>query len=187
MPRTHIFSRQFPDSHRRAGEATYFVELILNSLGIDFKSRQYLKWLYTNNPAVSKKFLRDFQEELGLGLPNKRIKVHTIRSHKKPFKVGEVFTPKCWAGQPYRKTENGYWQINFAPDIKIVKRWNFNIQKPSFLIDGIATTQPQDIMLANNDGLILIDMLSWFKYPTPFDGHILCWSENVNYATIKSE
>ena len=34
--------------------------------------------------------------------------------------------------------------------------------------------------VAKNDGLTVEDFKSWFKYPSPFVGQILCW-KNVNY------
>ena len=41
MARIITFSRTFPAYHPKAGEPTYFVEMILNDLGIDFRS-----WFY---------------------------------------------------------------------------------------------------------------------------------------------
>lgn len=35
--------------------------------------------------------------------------------------------------------------------------------------------------MAENDGLLLADLLQWFKYPTPFKGQIISWNSQIKY------
>jgi len=181
MSKVITFSRTFPAYHPRKGEPTYFVEAILTELGINYKTGKYFKWLVDNNPEISGVFLVRFFDSLKRDIDPKK---HTIRNHKRPLKVGEFINPHCWAGKPYNKTEEGFWQIKFAPDIEIKKVWDFEISGAEIRIDdNIYDGMNMDILekLAKNDGLSWTDLLCWFEYPKPFTGQILCWSDSVNY------
>lgn len=186
MSKIITFSRNFPAYHPRKGQPTHFVEKVLTSLGIDYTGHEYFIWLCENNKGISERFLDGFFGTLSHDvLP----KVHTIRNHKIPLRVGDFINPKCWAGshltppvRPYHKTPDGYWQIKFAPDIEVKKVWVLEITPQDGLImpTAKATTTIGDI--AKNDGLELEDFKAWFKdFKEPGIYQIICWNENVNY------
>lgn len=188
MSKVITFSRVFPSHHPKKGQPTYFVEQILNQLHIDYRSSHYLEWLYQNNESISKNFLYQFWYSLENKILNK--KIHTIRNHKKPLKVGDFINPKCWAGEPYNKTVEGFWQIKFAPDIEIKKTFDFEIKNNGIYInnecyyyekEGVGQSGDDVIFLAKNDGLLVNDMFDWFQFPKPFSGQINSWNKNVEY------
>lgn len=179
MSKIITFSRTFPSYHPRKGEATFFVEGILNCLKIDFTHDNYYAWLREWNPDIDSSFLMNFLESLTTGMG---VKSHTIRDHKKPLKVGDFINPKCWAGKPYNKTDEGYWQIKFAPDIEIKKVWSFEVKdKGTFYVNNEIGLNSTVENFAKNDGLKGKDLLNWLKYPNPFKGQINCWNEKINY------
>jgi len=188
MSKVITFSRTFPAYHPRKGEPTYFVEAILTELGINYKTGKYFKWLVDNNPKISGVFLVKFFDSLKRDIDPKK---HTIRAHKRPLKVGEYINPHCWAGKPYNKTEEGFWQIKFAPDIEIKKVWDFEMDLNGvYSINGKYILSEDDdateIKLAKNDGFDdPADLFNWFmpnfNKPKHFTGQILCWSDSVNY------
>lgn len=191
MSRILTFSRTFPAYHPRNGQPTFFVEAILIQLGIDYTSLNYFIWLCENNKEIGEPFLDSFYNSLSHNIEPKS---HTIRNHAKPLKAGEFINPKCWAGKPYNKTKEGYWQIKFAPDIEVKKTWNFEIEidddytcflvnkKPFCEMNSKMTTNTGQLdYLAKNDGLNSLDLLYWFKHPLPYKGNIICWNENINY------
>lgn len=188
MSRIITFSRYFPAYHPRKGEPTYFVEGILTQLGIKYKTGGYFKWLIENNPEISEVFLIKFFDSLKRDISPK---LHTIRNHKRPAVVGGSLNPKCWAGKPYNKTPEGFWQIKFAPDIEIKKVWDVKVEKDNFqnddgtiavvtkiIIDGMHKTENYE-KLAANDGLNIDDLCNWFN--KPMVGQVLCWNENIIY------
>lgn len=181
MSRIITFSRTFPSYHPLKGEPTYFVEAILTQLGIDYTKHDYFVWLVENNPEIDEWFLDTFFNSLSENIAPKS---HTIRSHKRPLKVGDFIDPKCWAGKPYNKTEDGYWQIKFTPDIQIKKVWDFSFRiglltdEESFLINGWRVFEKLE-QLSINDGLSKSDFISWFN--KPMKGQINCWNEKINY------
>jgi len=180
MSRILTFSRTFPAYHPRKGEPTYFVEAILSQLGIDYTSYNYFDWIVKNNPKIDSSFLEDFMDSLKQNIYPKS---HTIRNHVHPLKVSEFINPNCWAGKPYNKTKEGYWQIKFAPDIEVKKTWDIQIlNAPTFFETKINGKEFNSwTLLAKNDGLSAVDMLDWFKHPKPFNGQIICWNENIKY------
>ncbi len=114
-------------------------------------------------------------------------KGHTIRSGHR-WKAGDWFKPVVWSGVPYRSK-----QIQFAPDMQIIKTWDFEIKSNGFArINnyGFLHTPIRDLNhnehtwnnLAANDGLSILDLWDWFKYPKPFDGQIVAWDDSVNYG-----
>jgi len=188
MPKIITFSRVFPAYHPRKGEDTHFIEAILTQIGIDYTSDKYFVWLVENNPKISAKFLDDFFLSLSHDIAPKS---HTIRAHKRPLKVGDSINPHCWAGRPYNKTTEGFWQVKFAPDIEIVKTWDVKVEKDNYRNENGSTTIVTKITingchktenyepLAANDGLNLDDLCNWFV--KPMVGQIICWNPNINY------
>jgi hypothetical protein len=182
------FSRYFPAYHPKRGEPTYFVEAILTQLGIDYTSHDYFAWLTNNNPDINIFFLLEFIESLSINIDPKS---HTIRAHKKPLKVGQLVNPKCWAGKPYNKTKEGYWQIKFAPDIEVKKTWPIRIDLTDqyelvYLIDELGDAISVDEKkLASNDGLTEQDFYDWFdtskNRKKVFAGQVVCWNEKIEY------
>jgi hypothetical protein len=176
MSRVMTFLRVFPSYHPRKGEPTYFVEAILTQIGIDYTKHDYFVWLVENNPDIDEWFLNEFYERLSHDIDPKS---HTIRTHKKPLKVGEWFNPKCWAGIPYKKTKEGFWQIKFAPDIEVKKVWDFEVYNRHMGISDLSFRHVNVPLVALNDGLELVDFMHWFN--KPFNGQIICWNENIEY------
>jgi len=159
------FSRTYPSYHPRAGEPTYFVEKILNSLG------------YTKSKSDLLPSVADIVNDFML-LDGEQKKWHTIRAGHR-FKVGDKFSPRVWSGKPYRSK-----MIQFAPDIEVKKTWNIIIYEDGCIsIDGVLYAYTSSIdprnELAKNDGLDLDDFEGWF--PGSFDGQIICWNEKIEY------
>lgn len=162
MSKVITFSRYFQKSHPQAGEPTFFVEKILNSLNLTDLNK---------NPLPD---LNDFFIVLGDG------KHHTIRSGNR-FKAGDKFSPRVWSGKPYASK-----QIAIAPDIEVKKVWDFSIdEKGIYSINGKCIDGKTEFILAKNDGLSTREMVYWFMpsfpKPKPFQGQIICWSDNVSY------
>jgi hypothetical protein len=178
------FSRVFPSYHLRKGEPTYFVEAILSQLRIDYTKHDYFIWLVENNSGIGEIFLHSFFQSLSQDIDPKS---HTIRNHVRPLKVGDWINPKYWAGRPYNKTKEGYWQIKFAPDIEVKKVYDIEIINQRVIINGVYFGQyargfydANVTTLANNDGLSLADFESWFGNKF-FQGQIISWSDTLNY------
>jgi hypothetical protein len=172
MSKVITFSRQFPSYHPRAGEPTYFVEQLQNSL-----CSMNLP-IYGGKCDPPLKFLESLTK-LNVGL-----KHHTIRAGHR-FKAGDWFSTRVWSGKPYNSK-----QIIIAPDIQVKKVWDFTIKKyindwymdfgRHYVCFGYEDYSTIDT-LAKNDGLARQDFLDWFQYPKPFEGQIICWNENIHY------
>lgn len=166
MSKVITFSRTFPAYHPKAGQPTYFVEKIYQSIG----------WINCD-------YDRQFDPRLSLDMVSP--KHHTIRAGSR-WKVGDKFSPRVWSGKPYNSK-----QITIAPDIEIKKVWEFKISKyaDGYWIDfgsyhvseNFASELSIMPLLSKNDGLEFQDLLAWFKFPSPFSGQIICWNESVNY------
>lgn len=197
MSRVLTFSRTFPSYHPKKGEPTYFVEKILNS----FEKRNYFccscdKCCFTAMSSVwegggqiadtgdyddmfcPKCYSTDYSDieltedyYIGKYVP----KGHTIRAGHR-WKVGDKFSPRVWSGKPYQSK-----QIIIAPDIEVKKVWNFEIKEREILVNGKILGSSINLEISLNDGLLYSDFLSWFRFPSPFDGQIICWDENINY------
>lgn len=154
MSKVIIFSRVFPANHPKAGQPTYFVEKFLSSIN------------YINNDEE-----RLFNPRLSVDRFGP--KHHTIRAGSR-WKAGDKFSPRVWSGKPYNSK-----QIIIAPDIEIKKVWNFEIKNGQLLLGGYAIYQYADV--AENDGLSGEDFLAWFRFPKPFTGQIICWSDKIKY------
>lgn len=155
MARVIIFSRVFPYYHPKAGEPTYFVEKLWQSIGQCF-----------------------FDQVPGCVLGNFEPKHHTIRSGKR-WKAGDKFSPRIWSGKPYTSK-----QIIIAPNIEIKKVWDIEMDENGiFAINGKYVDDNET--LAQNDGLTEIELFHWFMpdyhNPKTFNGQIICWSDDVEY------
>lgn len=160
MSKVRTFSTKFPAYHSKAGEQTFFIEKLWNSI-LNDKS-----YFYRQDSLLSyyKNFINNDYEP----------KHHTIRGGKH-FKVGDFFSPRIWLGKPYRSK-----QIIVADDILIKKVWNFETTKSDFYLNGVELTYDQLKTIAKNDGLQIGDFEEWFNAPN-FSGQIICWNKNINY------
>jgi len=193
MSKVITFSRTFPKGHPKAGQPTYFVEQVLNAIGIDYRGTKYFRLLVELNPKIDSNILSEFHQSLPRGRTNSK-KLHTIRSGNR-WKAGEQASPRIWSGRPYFDP-----QIIFAPDQEVKQVGDFVIKEceryddilemsiPEIWIDiGTKYNYPHTCsmdmsiipMVAKNDGLSTNDLLDWFKYPKPFEGQIIAWKEFV--------
>jgi hypothetical protein len=169
------FSRHFPKGHPKAGQATYFVEQILNAIlprGINnIINRDDI------NPAVLP-LINDF-----ILLDGTTQKHHTIRTGSR-FKPGDMASLRVWSDKPYRSK-----QIEFA-QVEVKKTWDITIGDGNYSIDTIhqGSFIPDCGLqkLAGNDGLHVDDFWSWFnihpkKQNDVFAGQIICWSDKIEY------
>lgn len=175
MAKVITFSRTFPAYHPKAGEPTYFVEKVIKSLP-KFEADS----LFLGNLAGYFDFLK---------LEEFTPKYHTIRAGSR-WKEGDRFSPRIWSGKPYTSK-----QITIAPDTEIKKVWDVvfidsadsNITGYDYgfwcMVDDVIISDFSLNELAKNDGLSVIDLVSWFniKPNKTFKGQIICWNENISY------
>lgn len=187
MSKVITFSRFFPKNHIRAGEPTYFVEKIWSGLNDRIFDGFYKTELSDHWVTYQKMF-----RENTVPLP----KFHTIRKGNR-WKVGDKFSPRVWSGLPRRSK-----QITFAPDIEIVKIWDFEIRNEYSISDILVNkiifatndfidfaelgNQSKLAEIAENDGLSIADFCSWFELNDrekikDFQGQILCWNKDIEY------
>jgi len=182
-PKRMSFSRQFPAYHKRKGEPTYFVEKILTEIGIRFLENDYLEMLCKLNPSISRPFLKKFQNSL----TSQEVcaKKHTIRSLSKQMQIGDKILPVCWAGRPYHKTKEGFWQIVFAPEIEVKHAWDLSQNVLDYLYENALMVD-----FSKNDGLTYDDLILWLKLPKQEESwkfsvnnnyQIICWDEKLKY------
>lgn len=175
MAKVITFSKVFPGYHPRAGEPTFFVEKIWSGL------LQIDRDLYTD--YLTGEARPDYMKHYSHYEPFDP-KFHTIRLGNR-FNPGDKFSPRMWSGKPYNSK-----QIIIAPEIEIKKVWDFKIKEYTngWYIDfgsyAIAYGYEQFSVLetlAKNDGLSRQDLMDWFKYPSGFNGQIICWNDKINY------
>ena len=147
-------SRNFPATHARKGEPTYFIEKINSGLS-----------KYEDRLSVS------------IGLNKISKKIHTIRGNYELWakRMAEVQAGKAvielfyWSGKPYHKDENGVGQVVFAT---LDKYSGCGVQELGFTGNEIEFPKIDTILksywinigaLAKNDGLSLEDFKEWFK------------------------
>ena len=163
MSKVIIYSRFFPAYHPKKGKPTYFVEKL-------YKSLYVMK-------CVPPEIATDFNFAV-MNDVNFMAKHTTIRAGNR-FKAGDKFSPRVWSGKPYNSK-----QIILAPDIEIKKVYDIEIyQNNEIHINGVWMASFGSLnceLIANNDGLDMIDFQNWFC-KLPFKGQIICWSDNVNY------
>jgi hypothetical protein len=173
-------SSKFPAYHTKREENTFFVEKLLNQIGIDYEAYDYIDLLIKLNPDKDEQLLVQFATSL---TPCLEFKGHTIRAGNK-VKAGDFLKLYVWSGKPYQSK-----QIVIAPDIEIKKVFDFKIDEYGTISSEIIGTKGYyDIIgqVAKNDGLDLGDFEGWFKLNkpkpiAPFVGQIICWSKNINY------
>jgi len=206
MSKVITFSTKFPAYHQNAGQPTLFVEKLLKSLYPDTtyfmaicKDCGYQGVSCTlqdgspiadtgdfDDPSCPKCCGENIQDhpsiDMGYYLERDDVfaKGHTIRAGKR-FKPGDKFSPRMWSGVPYNSK-----QLILAPDIEVVKTWDFGIDSnTNIYIRNVKTHmsngQADLKKVASNDGLSVDDFLSWFKYPKPFEGQIICWDTKIEY------
>lgn len=187
MSRVITFSRTFPAYHPKAGQPTYFVEKIWNSIETNDYAMSVEK-LQNLNPK-SDVNVWAFWNQIKSGYNNDGAKHHTIRAGNR-WKAGDKFSPRVWSGKPYNSK-----QIIIAPDIEIVKVWRFEIKNESdtvnngtvnnVYVDGQIIGNVLLKAIAENDGLSLVDLMDWFKMgenkACNFTGQIISWARKVNY------
>ena len=134
-PKNHRkpLSRYFPAHHSRRGQPTYFVQKMLNSIGVDYSTSDFtsvlIGWNKSKiNKTISGDFLSDFKIPFYHLLNNSLIAIselkhHTIRAGNK-VKVGDTITFYVWSGKPYCSP-----QIVVSPPIEVKKVWDFEIRK----------------------------------------------------------
>lgn len=173
MARVITVSRTFPAYHQKKGQPTYFVEKIWKSIWDNHKGSDnplYPYWMDYDRafPAT---------DELG-NIHNHTPKHHTIRAGKR-WKTGDMASLRVWSGNPYNSP-----QITIAPDVELVV-YDFEVEIEDDLliryINGFEISYTTLQRLAENDGLTLDEMQSWFKMPREFSGQILCWNKEINY------
>lgn len=180
MSKVITFSRTFPSNHPKRGKPTFFVEKILNSLGVNYSSDWYLQRLLewnTFNLMIGKLTYEDL-ESFWLSLQKTDLtKNHTIRGAKR-FKPLDKFSPRVWFGKPYHTP-----QIIFYDEITVKKVWNSRIMADSEIFamlinDHFIRKETYDV-LASNDGLTLEELAGWFK--KSMNCQIVCWNQEVEY------
>lgn len=185
MSKVITFSRVFPKYHPKAGQPTYFIEkILLPFYGCGFMGYEYASTLQDLNATLNggehKEALSLWSNFWDLTVGNQELtyKYHTIRSGNR-WKVGDKFSPRVWSGKPYKSK-----QIVIAPDIEILNIYNIKIYKDNEVsINGMSY---QHLLLceklAKNDGLSIADFASWFLPSLPFEGQVICWSDDVSYG-----
>lgn len=177
-----MFSRQFSQEHPRAGEPTYFVEKIMAS---------FIQLDLPGYGTESVKRLRDLGYlDIGQMVRDPMDKHHTVRAGHR-FKKGDKFSPRVWAGKPYRSK-----QIILGPDVEVANTWNFEVDENGIcslngryiLSDGEHFEEPLIEEIAKNDGLSTKDFVDWiiqpaYKNHTPFRGQITTWNSKIEYNT----
>lgn len=185
MARVITFSRTFPNYHPRAGEPTFFVEKIWESI---YLQGDHPIWLGENYTRLTE-LLPGLKS---VGLHSIHVpKHHTIRAGNR-WKVGDWFSPRVWSGKPYNSK-----QIQFAPDIQVKKTWKYDMRFVrvdgelnlyAFVNENLVDTSTAE-RIAANDGLSMQGFTDWFvksgqkfivNVPI-FDGQIFCWNETVDY------
>lgn len=169
MSRVITFSQVFPAYHPKKGEKTYFVEKIWKGL-YDAEPSNYIPF-----HGYWQRYEETFPwQYLNSNIHQHAPKWHTIRSGHR-WKVGDTFSPRVWSGKPYCSK-----QITIAPDIEIVKIWDFEIDN-DIRVNGKHMFAHDVQKLANNDGLTSEELMQWFKFPAPFSGQVICWNLNLEY------
>lgn len=190
MSRVLPFSRVYPSYHPKAGQPTNFVEKFWVSLGKEFVSKQAIAIAASLTDLRKDSIgvfgaIKDIHYERIMGFPPKH---HTMRAGHR-WKAGMMFSPRVWGDDvnPTSGRKGAYHskQIIIAPDIEVKKTFDFTITQspPAICINGFPIGSKGLIEIATNDGLTVDDLLAWFKFPKPFYGQIICWSDSVDYLS----
>jgi hypothetical protein len=173
------FSRHFPKGHPKAGQPTCFVNKVWNSFRREDNvlPASYYQWV--------KKFPMDSEEYAKAvnSILMQEVKHHTIRAGSR-WKAGDMASLRVWSDKPYRSK-----QVEFA-QVEVKKVWPVEIYATEFIfevkINDYKLTKECQELVANNDGLNLIDFYNWFtihpkKVASSFRGQIICWSDKIEY------
>lgn len=182
MAKTRTLSRKFLKGHPREGQETFFVEQVLNAL-LDLK-------IYTNFDSLVK-LNQDKIDDPKSNLVHEHIiylwesldkrgmhgqKFHTIRGGHH-FKQGDKIQLAVWSGKPYQSP-----QIKICPELEVKAVYDFEICQNPVKSGPVNLIMINNFdcdldLVAQNDGLLVQDFLDWFKYPSEFDGQIICWKD----------
>ncbi len=180
MSRVLTFSRIYPSHHNKSGKPTHFVEKVLNTGDYLNMDNAYELALHRLNPQIPLADLSSFWTGLKDNCFDR--KWHTIRAGNR-WKVGDRFSPRVWSGRPYASK-----QIILADDLEVKKVWDIEIDQYRFIVDGklfyhqhVSRWHATIEELAQNDGLSVGDLFSWFKIPCSFSGQIICWGDHIHY------
>lgn len=183
MSKVITFSRTFPSYHPKKGKPTYFVEQILQHLGVNYLSDNYIQklcGLNTVNMAKGKLSFEDI-ESFALSLQKKEDeKLHTIRGGNR-FNPKDTFSPRCWFGKPYNSPQIIFWE-----DIEVKQTYKLECDiNGVFSVNGkyedVTSSIWNGTTIAQNDGLDSDDFLNWFPVGKELDGQIICWNDEVKY------
>lgn len=188
MSKVISFSQTFPSYHYKAGKTTDFVLKIWKGLyELNLLTKGKVCEISKVTGIGGYQYIDDLTPYLNSDKP---AKFHTIRSGNK-WKAGDYFSPRVWGTDinPKSGRSGAYHskQIIIAPDIKIEKVWNIEMDLNGvFSIDGFYLEHDvQYQVLAMNDGLTEDEMFAWFmrnfNKPNEFKGQIICWNPNINY------
>jgi len=177
MSKVRTFMRTFPKAHISEYKPTYFVELILNGLKVDYTDDSYFQLLLSlnsHNISIGKLSNEDVKSfHLSLQKVSGE-KIHTIRNGFN-IKQGENISPRIWFGIPYHSPQIIIWH-----DLQVMNCQIFNIDKSyNWFIDNNIVSNETQMLLSKNDGLKINDMKSWFN--KEFNGQIICWKNTIHY------
>lgn len=182
MPRQIKFARKFPDKHIDKGKPTYFVEKILNSLGIDYRNKFFfIHWLFALNrkSVVTNKIsiteLETFSRSLNPDITD--CKPHTIRESK-IYKKGDIISLAVWSDKAYRSSPIIFAEtkIDEVLPVTIVAK-DKHVFIPDLAFYDESYTDYILPKLSKNDGLTPEQFESWFS--EPFVGNIIMWKEVI--------
>ena len=149
-------SRNFPTTHARKGEQTWFIQAILNELN---NHKETLITCYDEN-----------YKETNILISHR--KLHTIRSNYELWakRMAEVLAGRAvielfyWSGKPYRSKQIVFAVLdkNSGCGVQELDFIAYNIERPCIFGNGYAARNHIST-LAKNDGLLLDDFKAWFK------------------------
>lgn len=174
MAKIITFSRKYQKKHPKSGQATFFVEKILNALGEMYYMSEYLEKLIDlnkeslDNGKLTHKNIVDFY--LSLDIPTHEIKIHTIRGNTR-FKVNEEFQPAVWSGKPYCSPIIRFWDIVPIKHITEIEYYDCNLWFGNQVLDDDTIK-----LLAANDGLTRDDFIDWIC-EKEFHGQVLHFTD----------
>ena len=173
------FSRHFPKGHPKAGQPTYFVEQILNSI-----LPRPLSIGLNEFPPAARDYINDF-----MVIDGEHKKQHTIRGGSR-WKPGDMASLRVWSGKPYQSKQVEFAQVEVKKvwSIEIVQNaeyWVFKLNGKTISWNDLDVDQFVE-ELAKNDGLTTADFLNWFsihpkKKEQVFTGQIICWNHLIEY------
>jgi hypothetical protein len=182
MAKVITVSRKFPSSHPKAGQPTYFVEKIWNSLGgvLDEYRSSWENY-------------QDFKKSILWSYRMRGDKHHTVRLGRR-WQTGDMASIRTWGEDvnPKSKRSGPYHskQIVLAPDVEVAVT-NIVIECTGRYFQPMKSTIRPDTFtlissgeLAQNDGLSLDDFKDWFNpkgKKQEIEAQIICWNKNIKY------